>query len=256
MFEVTALPIFKDNYVWIIRWESQVWVVDPGDGKAVSDYLEARGLFLAGILITHHHSDHTGGLAHLIDRYQPMIIGAINSKILTLTRRVCEPDSIQLSSEVCLEVLSVPGHTCDHLAYYSQSISSVFCGDTLFSGGCGRLFEGDMKGLYASLQKLNRLPETTKIYCAHEYTLNNLAFAIEVEPDNEQTRHRIAFVRHLRARNEPSLPSLLSEERETNPFLRCHLPNVIARVEAEAGKRLRTTLEVFTALREWKDAWP
>lgn len=243
---ILPIPILSDNYVWtIIATElNAAVVVDPGDAQPVSDFLKQQQLSLVGILVTHHHWDHTNGVSALQQQYKAPVFGPATS--------LREQDTVVITGfPLSFQVLAIPGHTRDHVAFYTPGI--LFCGDTLFAGGCGRLFEGTAKQLYDSLQKMAALPDDTSVYCAHEYTLQNLRFAEMVEPDNQAIKQRMKRVNELRKQSLPSLPSLLSEEKQTNPFLRCDIPEVIASVEKYAGRALNTPLEVFTWVRKWKD---
>jgi len=252
---VTPIPAFDDNYIWCLTGADTGYavVVDPGDDDPVRDYLEQNGLKLAAILVTHKHGDHTGGIRELLADWPGIpVYGPENEPIAMLTRRVGEGDHIDIPEiDATFEVLDVPGHTEGHVAYLCGD--RLFCGDTLFAAGCGRVFSGTHEQLHASLSKIAALPPQTRLYCAHEYTLDNLGFAEWVEPDSEAIRRRIERERAARARNEPTVPSLLSDELETNPFLRSHVPQVIAAAERHAGRPLSQAAEVFTAIRTWKD---
>lgn len=255
MIRIVAISALKDNYIWAIVNEAHrmALIVDPGDAEPVLQYLQQHHLTLAGLLITHHHWDHTNGVAPLLTQFPVPVIASIHSKLVGLTQRV--GDNVLTVSPLFpdLQGILIPGHTLDHIAYRMQN--ALFCGDTLFGGGCGRLFEGTAEQLYASLQTLATLPHATQIYCGHEYTLNNLRFARLVEPHNQTITQRIKDVASLRSNQYPSLPSLLSEEKETNPFLRCEIPEIIAQVEDYAKRRLNHPIEVFRALREWKNTF-
>jgi hydroxyacylglutathione hydrolase len=252
---VTPIPAFDDNYIWCLTVADSGYavVVDPGDDDPVRDYLEENGLKLAAILVTHKHGDHTGGIRELLADWPGIpVYGPENEPIAMLTRRVGEGDRIEIPEiDATFEVLDVPGHTEGHVAYLCGD--RLFCGDTLFAAGCGRVFSGTHEQLHASLSKIAALPPQTRLYCAHEYTLDNLGFAEWVEPDSEAIRRRIERERAVRARNESTVPSLLSDELETNPFLRSHVPQVIAAAERHAGRPLTQAAEVFTAIRTWKD---
>lgn len=251
LIKILPIPALKDNYMWMgINAQNQAFVVDPGDANPVIKTLKQYGLTLAAVFITHHHRDHTFGMEKLASYYHMPIFGPINEKLPEITHQVKEGDRVELEGFPTFNVLEIPGHTLDHLAYYSDGI--LFCGDTLFSAGCGRLFEGTAEQLYQSLLKLKALPDDTQIYCGHEYTQNNLRFAEYIEPHNEAIKAKIAQVNDLREKNQPTLPSLLKEEIDINPFFRCEVPDVIRQVE-DSTKKSMSTLEVFAELREWKN---
>lgn len=251
---IHPIPSLKDNYIWALvdSEKGQVSIVDPGDGLPVEDFLSQEQLDLQGIIITHHHWDHTDGIEHLVNKYQIPVYGPDNPKIKGLSEAL--GDGARVPIEICpldLSVIAIPGHTLDHLAYYAPGV--LFCGDTLFAAGCGRVFEGSSLQMYHSLQKLAALPDETKVYCAHEYTVNNLRFAQMLEPENLVIAARLDKVQALRTSHLPSLPSSMSEEKETNPFLRCSSPELRAKVEDRLGRSLADPIEVFTWLRKWKD---
>ncbi len=251
---IHPIPAFKDNYIWAVVNTNtrEVLIVDPGEAEAVLDYCQQQQLTIKAILITHHHGDHTAGVKALIKQHPAPVFGYRGSSFPLITHHVQEGDRIELDQHFPVyEVLEIPGHTLDHVAYYAEN--SLFCGDTLFAAGCGRLFEGSAAQMFASLQKIAHLPEETDIYCAHEYTLNNLRFAHLVEPQNPHILKRLQHVSHLREQEKPSLPSQLKEEKETNPFLRCHIPALIEQVEQHAQISLQQPVEIFAALRGWKD---
>mgnify|MGYP001427344835 CR=1 FL=1 len=254
---VTVFPIraFRDNYIWALQAPDgrRVAVVDPGDAAPVEAALAERGLELVAILITHHHADHVGGVEALCaDRALP-VYGPAGEAIPRRTHALVEGDRVELDSfGLSLEVIDVPGHTAGHIAYFGDEM--LFCGDTLFAGGCGRVFEGTPQQMHRSLTKLASLPPTTHIYCAHEYTEANLRFALRVEPNNQALRARMAHVEALRARDEITLPSLLEDELATNPFLRTASQTVIESAAAHAGNKLSSPADVFAAVRAWKDS--
>jgi len=254
MLTITAIPAFNDNYIWLLSQKDKAWVVDPGDAAPVVDKLTANNLSLEGILITHHHRDHTGGIETLMEKWPSVKVFAPHSdKISKATARVSEGDVIEILG-THVKVLDVPAHTLDHIAYFGENVGGapvVFCGDTLFSGGCGRVFEGTYEQMHLALQKLAQLPNETAIYCTHEYTLANLNFAKEIEPKNEALERRLDYVRMLRSDGTITLPSQLSLEKEINPFLRCDQTEVI-----NAAKQVNAAsndIEVFSAIRELKD---
>ena len=256
MLRVTALRAFTDNYIWLIhspRQTQRVLVVDPGDAEPVQRALRAESLELAGILLTHHHGDHVGGVTQLVEQHRPQVFGPANERVPGQATPLREGDRVQLPSlGLSFHVLDVPGHTSGHIAYVGHG--AVFCGDTLFSAGCGRLFEGTAEQMTVSLGKLASLPEDTQVYCAHEYTLSNLKFALAVEPNNPATRQYLEECQARRARDEATVPSTIRRERNVNPFLRCDQETVKQAAEAQAGRRLNQP-EVFAVVRKWKDGF-
>lgn len=251
---ITPIPAFTDNYFWLLERAGRAVVVDPGDAAPVLLALQARGLQLAAILVTHHHFDHIGGLPALKQRFDVPVYGPAGeaAQIPGLTRQLAEGDAIEVLG-TNLEVWEVPGHTSGHIAYVAPGF--VLCGDTLFSAGCGRLFEGTAEQLHRSLARLASLPEDTRVYCTHEYTLANLAFAAAVEPQREELRTEMSRVRALREQKRPSLPSTIGHERRINPFLRTTTAGVAESVRRQSGQALASDLEVFAALRRWKDGF-
>lgn len=258
MFDVIRIPAFKDNYIWLLRKGVSAVVVDPGDARPVLEVLEREGLTLSAILITHHHADHQGGVAQLLERHAVPVFGPASESITALTRPLLGGERIRLDSlGVEFEVLAVPGHTLGHLAYYGNGC--LFCGDTLFAGGCGRLFEGTPAQMYDSLTRLAAFPEQTAVYCAHEYTEANLRFALAVEPGNRQLRDRVDEVAVARAKGSATVPSTVALEKSTNPFLRCTEDEVVATARARAALAgnvpINDALAVFSVLREWKNSF-
>src|SRR3990172_4492606 len=236
MIEIRPVKALKDNYIWLIgnTTHNRVAIVDPGDAVPILDQLRDQGLQPLAILVTHHHQDHGGGIIELLESYQVTVYGPAGEDIPAITNPLHEGDVVSLEGiGLELSVLEVPGHTMGALAYHGSD--AAFTGDTLFTAGCGRLFEGTPEQLYDSLEKLYRLPDSTMIYCGHEYTLSNLAFAKVVEPDNQAIVHRLYACERLRQENRPTVPATLAEERLTNPFLRTDQPSVRAAASRHAG---------------------
>jgi len=251
---VQAVPAFEDNYIWLIRNTEgpQVAIVDPGDASPVLAAIEKEKLQPVAILITHHHWDHTGGIADLLASHPMPVYGPAQETIPHITHPLNGGDTVSIAAlGADFNVLDVPGHTAGHIAYHGHG--ALFCGDTLFSAGCGRLFEGTPAQMLASLDALSALPADTRVYCAHEYTLSNLKFARAVEPDNPAIADYIGRAERIRRDDEPTLPSTLELERQINPFLRCDEPAVQAAARRRAGAPLGSRDEVFATVRRWKD---
>lgn len=251
MFTVSFIPAFTDNYIWLLTCGQRAVVVDPGDAAPVQARLEADGLSLEAILITHHHADHQGGVAALVERWQPKVFAPASESITGCNHPLSGGERIDILGAT-LNVLAVPGHTLGHLAYSAKG--ALFCGDTLFGAGCGRLFEGTPAQMAASLASIAALPDETLIYCAHEYTAANLRFALAVEPDNPAIQARVAKVAALRATGQASVPSTLAEEKASNPFLRSSEPAVIA-AALQYGASDTSPVAVFAAIRGWRNAF-
>lgn len=247
-----ALPAFRDNYIWGLAREGAALVVDPGDAAVVEAWLAREDLALRTVLLTHHHADHTGGVAELKDRHHCRVLGPAED-IPGLDQVLRGGETLALAPFGDARVIAVPGHTRGHIAFHLPQAALLFCGDALFSAGCGRLFEGTPADLYGSLQALAALPGSTRICCAHEYTEANLRFAAAVEPANPARLAREREVQSLRARGLPSLPVSLAQELAYNPFLRSHEPDVVAVAGRHAGQALAPGEPVLAALRGWKD---
>lgn len=255
--EVLPVAAFRDNYFWLIRRGGKAVIVDPGAADPVLDTLVGMDADLNAILITHHHSDHTGGVRELLRHYpQVPVYGPVRENIVGITEPLRQGDKFTVNGlDVPFEVIDVPGHTLGHIAYHVRNHAPplLFCGDTLFSAGCGRLFEGSPELMHASLVRLAALPPSTLIFCAHEYTLKNIAFATRVEPSNAALRERARQASALRERGRPTLPVTIATELATNPFLRVGMPEVKAAAESYVGGTLKEAVDVFAALRRWKD---
>ena len=256
---VLAVPAFRDNYLWLIHDGANAAVVDPGDAEPILAALAANKLALTAILLTHHHADHIGGVQRLLQHADVPVFGPRNDGISAVTNPLGEGDRITVPG-LALEfsVLDVPGHTLGHIAYVRETPGAhwLFCGDTLFAGGCGRVFEGSPAQMAQSLARLAALPDDTEVYCAHEYTLSNLKFAHAVEPGNSALAGRIERDGAKRARGAPTVPSTIALEKATNPFLRCEEPEIVSTLVAH-GRLVRgaTPVQVFAALREWKNTF-
>lgn len=257
MSQFIALPAFHDNYIWLItdKQTLQVAAVDPGDAQPVITWLSRHPEYqLSTILLTHHHQDHTGGVLTLKAATGCKVWGPANSTIKGIDRPLEDGFRVRLF-DYEIEVIAVPGHTLDHIAYFCADEEEpwLLSGDTLFAGGCGRLFEGTAQQMHSSLQKLARLPDHTTIYCTHEYTQANLRFARAVEPDNADIKTRLEVVDELRSEGRITLPTTLALEKRTNPFLRSEVSDVVAAASSHSGATTEPGVPTFAAIRAWKD---
>ncbi len=254
MLNIQAVPALIDNYIWLIHSmdSKEVLIVDPGDATPVFKAVTEQNLTPVAILITHYHYDHVDGIEELVDRYDLPVFGPPNAFIPRLSRPLSAAKKLTIHpSFPDFEILDIPGHTAHHIAYRVDDM--VFCGDTLFAAGCGRLLGGTAEQLFKSLQQLRALPPETKVYCGHEYTQSNLAFASRIEPSNSAIKQRSKDCKRVRAEKQPTVPTTIAAELETNPFLRCDQAEVAHNVQQFTGTELANPLAVFTALRAWKD---
>lgn len=248
MLEIFPIPAFSDNYIWLIKRGMQAAVVDPGDATPVMETLNRLSLQLDAILVTHHHSDHIGGVPDLLRHYPVTVYAPKHGHYDFPHSPVADNDAVRLASlDLELAVMEVPGHTLDHVAYYGAN--SVFCGDTLFAAGCGRLFEGTPAQMYTSLQRLAALPADTQVYCTHEYTEHNIRFARMLDPDNTILARRQDEAAAIRQLGQPTLPSNVALELATNPFLRCGT----AAIQAAAGLKNADAAQVFRTIRQLRN---
>ncbi|MGN1056977.1 MAG: hydroxyacylglutathione hydrolase [Comamonas sp.] len=256
--KLLPLPAFSDNYIWLLHNGTQALVVDPGDAQPVLQALAAHGLQLQTILVTHHHNDHVGGVAALREATDAVVYGPAYERLPEPVVRVEGGERLSVLGHEW-QVIDVPGHTAGHIAWYCPDAGGsplLFCGDTLFSGGCGRIFEGTPEQMYASLQALAALPGNTRVACAHEYTMSNLKFALAVEPSNSDLLQYRADCEALRQQQHPTLPSTLAQERAINPFLRCDVTEVATSAQSFAPQLDRhNPVSVLAALREWKNVF-
>lgn len=261
MLHIEPVKAFNDNYLWVFHEQGRraAAVVDPGDPAPVLAWLDSKGLELAAILITHHHADHIGGVDTLLQRFRVPVYGPATPRIPQVTQPVADGAVVEILGHE-FRVLAVPGHTLEHIAYVStQRVTAdgpiLFCGDTLFAAGCGRMFEGTPPMMHASLRKLADLPPDTQVFCAHEYTLSNLRFAAAVMPDNPDVQNRIRDESAKRERNEPTVPSSIGLELRTNPFLRSAEPAVVAAAQKHHAGTALDPATIFGVLRRWKDTF-
>lgn len=251
MFEIIRIPAFKDNYIWLLRKGASAAVVDPGDASPVLSLVSREALTLSAILLTHYHQDHQGGVSQLLSHFPVAVYGPATESITALTHPLHGGETFPIPGLECdFQVYATPGHTAGHLAYVCDG--ALFCGDTLFAGGCGRVFEGTPEQMYDSLHRLASFPDSTQVYCAHEYTEANLRFALAVEPGNRLLRDRVDEVAVARAKSVATVPSTIGIEKATNPFLRCSVPEVAASARRH-GAASDQPVDVFSALRKWKN---
>lgn len=260
--QIQAIPAFVDNYFWLIHNGKNAIVVDPGDAVPVQACLNQLQLNLSAILLTHHHRDHIDGVTELTKSASSIpVYGPLkdqqSGRIPTITHGCQQGESLFLPElNLSFDVMEVPGHTSAHIAYYCAELASLFCGDTLFAGGCGRLFEGTPAQMVNSLHKIAALPVDTKIYCAHEYTLSNLRFALAVEPNNQALQIRYKQASAAREKGLATVPSQLDLELQTNPFLRCTSPEIIHTLQSQRKlDEVTDEVSVFAAVRQWKNTF-
>ena len=252
MLTVEPIKAFTDNYIWLVSTNEGSIVIDPGESKNIQKLIDNNTIDLKGILITHHHYDHTNGLSELVKKNELEVYGPVNN-IDGINHRLTDKDKISIIG-IDFDVISIPGHTLDHIGFYSANANNpiLFCGDTLFAGGCGKIFEGTYEQMFNALKKITKLPINTNIYCGHEYTLSNLKFALEADDTNKELIEEFKKVKNKINSNIPSLPTTLDKELKVNPFLRCDNINIQNKI-IEKFKVSNNELEVFTALRKWKD---
>ena len=252
MYSVEPIKAYDDNYIWLISTNEGSIIVDPGESKKIIKSIDENKIDLKAILITHHHFDHTNGLQDLLNIGHFDVFGPVNN-INGINKKVCESDKFSIIG-IDFEVIGLPGHTLDHIGFYSFNNGNpiLFCGDTLFAAGCGRVFEGTYEQMFKALKKISKLPKNTKIYCGHEYTLSNIKFALEVDQNNIKIQDEYKHVNELMKSDKPSLPTTIEKELSINPFLRCDnldiQKNIIEKFNVGDSE-----FEIFTAIRKWKD---
>jgi hydroxyacylglutathione hydrolase len=253
---VLAVPAFADNYLWLIHDGVHAAIVDPGDAAPIFAALDTHRLSPVAILLTHHHADHVGGVSSLVKHYRVPVFGPRKEIIAEVTNPLAEGDRVAIAElGLTMSVLDVPGHTRGHIAYFAQEQGWLFCGDTLFAGGCGRLFEGTPAQMAGSLAKLAALPDATQVFCAHEYTMANLRFAQAVEPGNAALAARIQSEQSKRDHGQPTVPFTIGLEKSTNPFLRVTEPAIVNSLISSGRVAVREPIATFAALREWKNSF-
>ena len=252
MLSIKPIKALSDNYIWLVTTNEGSIVIDPGESKQIIDLVKSNEIDLEGILITHHHYDHTNGIEEIL-KYKKVEVYGPKNNVNSITKRVKQNDVFNLIG-LKFEVIETPGHTLDHIAFYcfKDEKSILFCGDTLFSGGCGRVFEGTYSQMYESLKKLSKLPEDTQIFCGHEYTSSNLQFACAVEPNNQFIKEYNEEIIEKTKNGVPSLHSSLKIEHMINPFIRCNEENLIDNINKKFGEII-SEIEIFSTLRKWKD---
>lgn len=249
---VHTIPAFTDNYIWLFHQQDnrQAYVVDPGDAGPVLEALKHLDLSLEGILVTHHHADHVGGIDQLLDQFSVPVYGPAGIPQVSVI--VDSEDHLNIANRE-FEVFNIPGHTLDHIAYFAATEPLLFCGDTIFSNGCGRLFEGTPEQMWHSISQLSTLPPETELYCAHEYTAANTDFALKVEPENQALQQRAKEVEKLRSQNKATIPTVLATELATNPFLRANTESIQSAAAQYGQCSVPSAVEAFTLIRQWKD---
>ena len=253
--EINYLKAFSDNYMWTMESNGKFAIVDPGDPKPVHEYIKNTGLKLTEIIVTHHHWDHTGGVEELVSDYECLAYGPSGGHIKGITNPLKDKENFNILENIEFKAFSAPGHTNDQLSYFSETEDTpiLFSGDTLFSAGCGRLFEGTPEDMLYSMDVYHKLPINTLVYCGHEYTESNLKFALSVEPNNQDIQNKLTEIQKLRQSDLPSLPSILETEKKINPFMRCRELSVIKAAEIYSSRSLQSASEVLGEIRNWKD---
>ena len=253
MINIEPIKAFDDNYIWLMTTNEGSIVIDPGECINLLKTIEQKYIKLDAILITHHHYDHTGGIEELLIKYPYLKVYGPNNNIDSIKSRLIDGELLNVIG-IDFEIIEIPGHTLDHIAFYAFNDGNpvLLCGDTLFAGGCGRVFEGTFSQMFNSLQKLSTLPETTKVYCGHEYTKSNLLFALEADPNNKDLKDEYNQVINLIEQGEPTLPTTISKELKINPFLRCNSEGIKNTIKNKFNLEGNEE-ETFSALRKWKD---